>query len=422
MNFQLRLIHAARSGGKRPPKRSKLLCSLILAVIICEGAAAADFGLVLSPEAEYVSDAAGEGFGFTGSLTPWFSAALGGKMGLYLSGKAAFEYEYESDEWAWPLVFELERTELNFRPIPALYLILGRQRYRDSGGMIAAGLFDGLSGSFSLGPARLSLGAFYTGFLYKETAKILMTPGDTENYSKSLDYGDPDTYFASRRILVPLDLEFSDLASRLSLALTLLGQFDVNDAPARHTQYLATRFGVEALDSLRFNLTGIGALAEDEGEDALVHFAAAFGADWDLPGALTDMLTAEFRWGSGMVNDAVGSFRPVSGIPQGTVFTPGLEGLMNIRAVYTARPHRIVSLSAEGVVFWRTDEETFRDAELDGALKDRFLGTELSGALIVAPQSALRLTAGGGAFFPGNAFAEDADIRWKITMGIILSL
>jgi hypothetical protein len=401
-------------------KRTLFCVILVLAAGFSAGAS--DFGLVLAGTGEYVSDTAGEGFGFTGSVTPWFSAALGEKANLYLSGKAVFEYEYEHEDWAWPPLFELERTELNYRPVPALNLILGRQRYRDSGGMIASGLFDGFSAGLGLDRARLSLGAFYTGFLYKKTAEITMTPEDLDRYMEPLNYGDPDTYFASRRVLLPLDIEFSDLASRLSLAFTLLTQVDVNDAPALHTQYLETRFGVEALDTLRLALTGIGGLAENEGKDPKGHFAAAFGADWDVPGSLADMLSAEFRWGGGAVNDRVGSFTPVSGVAQGTVFSPALEALMDLRAAYTARPLDVLSFSLETVFFWRTDVETFTDTELDGASNDRFLGTELYGSLILAPQSALRLTAGAGAFFPGGAFVKDAGVRWNINTGVIFSL
>lgn len=404
---------------------AETLCFVLLILVFGGTLAAADFGLVLSPTGEYVSDTAGEGAGFTAAFTPWFSAALGQTMGLYLSGKAGVEYEYEHGAWAEPALVELERTELNFRPRQTVYLTLGRQRFKDSGEMIASGLFDGLSGSFGLGGPRLSLGAFYTGLLYKKTAKILMTPGDEEFYSRPLDYGDADTYFASRRVLVSAGFEIADMASRLSLALDALAQFDVNryenDTPL-HSQYLEARLDVDAADTLRFGLTGIGALAEREDEDARANFAGAFSLEWDLPGALPDMLSAELRWGGGAVDDRVGPFLPVSALSQGTVFTPALTGLMNLRAAYKARPHRTVSCSGEAVVFWRTDLETFRDAELDGASKDRFLGTELSGALVWAFQSALRFTAGAGVFFPGAAFAETAEIRWKISGGLILSL
>jgi hypothetical protein len=398
------------------------VCRIILILLVGVSAGAADFGLVLNTAGEYASDTGGEGFGFAGSFTPWFSTVMGGKTGLYLSGKVTLGYERENSAWMDPVLVELERTELNFSPVQAVYLVLGRQRYQDSGAMILSGLFDGIHGSFGLGRARLSLGAFYTGFLYKNTAEILMTREDLEKRQKPLDYGDLSSYFASRRVLVPLDLEFADLATRLSLALTLLGQIDVNDGPALHSQYLEARFGVEALDTLRFTLTGIGGIEEPEDADPRINFAAALAADWDVPGALEDMLSAEVRWGSGAVNDRIGPFLPVSGIAQGLVFTPNLPGLMNARAAYAARLGRPISLAAEAVSFWRTDVETFSDPELEAGSKDRYLGTELHGSLVWALRSALRLTAGGGIFIPGGAFVEDAGIRWKINAGIILSL
>lgn len=420
MKRDIRSIRRGRASRRTGIKQG--LCLIILILAAGTPALAADFGLVLNAAGEYGFDTAGESLGFTGSATPWFSSALGGKAGLYLSGKVTFRYENASKLWASPFPVELERTELNFRPVQAFYMNLGRQHYRDNGGMILSGLFDGIYGSLGLGRARISLGGFYTGFLYKDTAEILMTAEDRDRRLRPLDYGDFTTYFASRRVLVPLDLEFPDLVSRLSLALTLLAQFDMNDAPALHTQYLEARFGVDAADSLRFTLTGIGVLAENEGADLRANFAAALTADWDVPGALTDMLNAEFRWGSGAVNERFGPFIPVSGIAQGTVFTPALPGLMNARGSYTARFGRTFSLALEAVCFWRTDLETVKDGELNNASKDRFLGTELHGSLVWALQSALRLNAGGGIFFPGGAFVEDAGVRWKVNAGIIVSL
>jgi hypothetical protein len=391
-------------------------------VLAAWSAAAADFGLVLGGEPEYVLDAADRGFGFTGTLTPWLSAAIGERFSLYLSGKLSFEYEYEKEAWAKPVLVELERTELSFRPGRTAYLTLGRQGYKDSGGMILSGLFDGLYGRFGLGGTRLSLGAFYTGFLYKKQVEILLIPEDRERYAAPLEYGDFDTYFASRRVVTSLRIEFPDLASRLSLTLEGIAQFDLNGEGPFHTQYLEALLGIEAADSLRFTVTGIGALAEQEGEETQGHFAAGFALDWDVPGGLTDMVQGELRWGSGAVNSSIGAFTPVNGVAQGTVFSAALPGLMNARLSYTARPYRSFSFSLGGVVFWRTDLETFNDAELDAASGERFLGTEVSGSLVWAVQSALRLTAGGGAFFPGGAFTGGAGVRWKLNGGLTLSL
>jgi hypothetical protein len=400
--------------------KKTLLCLILVPVM---NVFAADFGLVLAAQAEYTPN--GEKApdvkeaGFTGSLTPWVSAAPGEKTSLYLSGKLTFEYISKNKAWERPPVVELERTELNFRPVPALYLSLGRQRYRDGGGMIASGHFDGVSAAAGFSRARLFVGAFYTGLLYKKAAEILMTEGDRERYARDLDYGNLETYFASRRIFVPLGLEFPDLSPRLSLALNMLAQFDVNDSSPLHSQYLEILLGFEA--PLRVTLTGIGAAVESAGK-LKFNFAGALGADWDLPGFLTDMLHGEFRWGSGAVTETIIPFIPLNGISQGTVFTPTLTGLMNGRLSYTVRPHETVSLSAEALVFWRTDLETFKDPELKEPSTERFLGTEVYGSAIWAAQSALRFSVGGGAFFPGGAFRDNAAVRWKLTGGIIISL
>jgi hypothetical protein len=399
---------------------------VVTAILVLTGAVfPVDFGLVLSTAGEYAPDTDGQGFAFSGGVTPWFASALGGKTNLYLSGKVTFEYGYDEEAWVWPPLVELERTELNFRPFQTVYLVLGRQQFRDSGGMIASGLFDGFSGTFGLGMARLSVGVFYTGLIYKKTAEILMTAGDLEYYYRPFDYGDPGSYFASRRVFSFVTGEFPDLTSRLSLDVSALVQFDLNkyeDVSALNSQYLEARFGIEAVDALRFFITGVGGLAEIEEADPRFNIAAALEADWEVPGRLPDMFSTELRWGSGAINDRIGPFKPISGIAQGTVFAPTLPGLMNARVSYTARPHRVFSLSAMTVFFGRTDLETFKDGELDDVSKDRFLGWELYGQVIWAPQSMLRFSAGGGAFFPGGAFVEGAGIRWKINAGLILSL
>jgi hypothetical protein len=288
--------------------------------------------------------------------------------------------------------------------------------------MILSGLFDGLSGRFGLGGARLTLGAFYTGFLYKKTAEILMTADDRDRYAAALEYGDMESYFASRRVLASAGLEFPGLGSRLSLALEGFAQFDVNGMSAYHSQYLEARAGIEAADVLRFTVTGIGALGERDGEEVQAQFAAALGADWDIPGSLKDMVQGELRWGSGTVNRRIGAFRPVSGIRQGEIFSATLEGLMRARLSYTARPEERFSFSLGAASFWRTDTETFIDPELDGVSKERYLGTEGFCSVVWAVQSALRVTAGGGAFIPGGAFVNEAGVRWKVHGGVTVSL
>jgi hypothetical protein len=399
----------------------RTLFAAALALVFTGALFSADYGLVLSAMGEYFSDTEGE-FSFSGSSTLWLFTALGEKATLYFSGKLSFSYEDGQDGWSWPPLFELGRTELSLYPAQSGRINLGRQWFGD--GMIVQGLFDGLSAGFSLGRVRLNSGVFYTGFLHKRTAEILLSGGDYRAYYEPFEYGDPASYFASRRLLANLAWEFPDLSSRTSLGITALAQFDLNDyqdSYALHSQYLEAHFNVDIMDTLRFTITGIGGLTENEAP-VRANFAAALGSEWNIPGGLLDMLSAVFRWGSGSINEEIGPFRPISNIAQGSVFAPTLPGTMNARFIYTARPHDVFSFTTGSTVFWRTDLETFVDGEMDGSSKDRFLGGELIGQVLWSPQSALRLNAEGGVFFPGGAFVENTKNRWKLNINLILSL
>jgi hypothetical protein len=163
-------------------------------------------------------------------------------------------------------------------------------------------------------------------------------------------------------------------------------------------------------------------LAENENSDTSTQFAFAAGADWEVPGALRDMLQGEIRWSNGAANNKA-AFTPVSGIEQGQVFTPKLSGLMTIKGKYIARVFNDFSVSAEASYFIRTDGTT-QNPQWYPASSERLLGGELYGALTWVPVSDLRAVVGGGFFFPGmgNVFASNAPVWWKLSVGIVLSL
>jgi hypothetical protein len=395
----------------------KALLFIIFVAGIAAVAVAVDFGLIMDLEPEYVSDVDGETFTYTGNYLPWVSASVNEKTSFYTSARFASKSTYKDSQWVRDFSFELDRMEMNIRPTETAYLTFGRQRYRDNAGMVAAGSFDGFHGTFGLGRARIMGGVFFTGLLYKKTTEILLTGRDRENYQ------DSDVYFASHRMFMTAGGELPDLTSRMSLAVSVLAQFDLNEFgnAALHSQYLEARYGLEATNTLRFTLTGIGGLMESGGKTK-GNLAAALAADWEIPGSLADMLSGELRWGSGAVNKAIGPFLPVTGIAQGLVFTPTLSGLMDGRISYSARPYNALSFSASATVFFRTDLETLVDPELDSLSKNRFLGGEFYGQCVWAPQSPLRMTLGGGVFLPLGAFIKNADPRWKISAGLIFSL
>jgi hypothetical protein len=396
---------------------------------------ALDFGLVLSQAGEYTNaadisagsspDGETEGTAnYDGTYSPWiYNETADGT--LRFSASAKLSTAYENKEWKYePLLFEMGASGLSWRPSPLLLLEAGRLRFREASGFIAEGLFDGVSGNFTAGGIRFSLGALYTGLLYKETAKIVMTAGDAERYILPLDYADGDSYFASRRVLLSGGAEFPDLTRKTTLTLNALAQFDVNGGDSSvHSQYLSVKPGFRPVESLYMTGTAVAALAENQAGDMRAHFAAAAGMDWETPGALLDMVQAEIRWSSGKVNDSVGAFTPLTTIAQGEVFTPGMPGLMTLRGKYTVRPGDGFSVSAGGTYFFRTDGETLSGADYPSS-SARALGGELYGLFMWSPLPDVILTAGGGAFFPqwGDVFESEAPVRWKAQAALTLSL
>jgi hypothetical protein len=310
------------------------------------------------------------------------------------------------------------RFEITWRPASKFSVEAGRLWFQDPQGIIAAGLFDGISGSAVLGQARLSAGAFYTGLLYKGTAGIMMTPSDVETYI------DPDNYFASRRFLFSAGADFPNLTPSSGLTVNALGQFDVNGkATALDTQDLTGRYTYLLTETLSLSGALVLGLAEDQDENLSAHFAASAGMSWEVPGRVRDMLEGELRWANGAVNENITAFTPLTGTAQGQVFSPSLPGLMTVRAKYTARFLGKFSSATEGTYFIRTDGETLAGAEYPPS-SERLLGAELYETLSWAPKSDLMATLGGGFFFPklGNVFVADAPTRWKVRVGLVILL
>jgi hypothetical protein len=393
---------------------------ICLAFGMAAAAFAVDYGLVLGGEGEYDQVMEPAEFSLTGTAVPWVSAVLNEKIDGYLSGKLTFQY-LQKQESPSPF-FEVERFEIHFRPAPPLYVSLGRQSFQDSAGMIASGLFDGLSAALSLEAGRFSLGAFYTGLLYKETAEILMTGSDIQQYEKPLNAPNLAGYFASRRVLLSLAGEFPGLTPRTSLVIQALAQLDVNGAlDTLHTEYLEARFSAELFDGLHVNLGGLGELAQGTGGNQW-SLAAFAGADWEVSGAAPDLLSAQILWASGK-QDSRRAFSPVSSISPGQISGFKLEALMSAGLSYRVRPRQVFSAEAGAVYLIRTDRETLADAGLDSDSVSPLLGPEVYGSLVWAPDSAVRLSAGGGAFFPqrGGAFRTGAPVRWKAKLGLIVS-
>jgi hypothetical protein len=213
----------------------------LLLLFFCSGIVfGADFGTTLRINPEWKGADAETETVCAFTLGPWVSASPHASLDLYFSAGLSLRYSHEE----WNLLPELYRFMLAWRPLLRLGLEMGRIRFSDPNGIVATGLFDGISVSYELGGSRLSAGGYYTGFLYKDTADICMTASDSADYQKPFDWENvAATYFASRRVLGSISWEAPALAgSPHGLYLNGLAQFDLNGEDDRfHTQYLFYR-------------------------------------------------------------------------------------------------------------------------------------------------------------------------------------
>jgi hypothetical protein len=380
-----------------------------------------DYGGVLSQNVELENSSADRDHSDTAyalKFGPWLSLPLPNKLFLYLSASFGGHYELET----WKPLFEVDRFEISWRPRPNISAQAGRFAYADPLGLIATGLFDGAAASLGLGENRLSLGAYFTGLLYKKTARVTMSKWDL------LDYADADHYWAPSRFLGSALYTVPGLISwRDTLSAGLVLQFDLRtkDQTRLHTQYGVFQYLWNPLDVLTLNLGGVFGLAQEEGADPAYNYALSLRGDWMPPTAASDQFSLLFRYASGLAdnNDAQGAFTPITSVSQSSVFSVDFSGLMAVSGIYSLRLLEELSVTGETIFLMRTDLATFTAEALDPGSKSHVLGLELDASLIWAPFSDLGLNAAAGVFFPlpGGAFYDDAPPKWNLALNVIFS-
>ncbi|MDR1306988.1 MAG: hypothetical protein LBK74_05400 [Treponema sp.] len=373
-----------------------------------------DFGLLADQKIETAEKA----FSYTPVLSPWFSWNKGRFLSFYFSGIFSFEYNNNDEGRNQPGILpELGRFALNYRSGPQFRLEAGRIGYTDALGFAASGLFDGLCIKAGLPKSSITAGVWYTGLLYKETAKILMTAADAKSYAEPWDWGNSGGYFASRRLLNALRWE-TPLGEFHSLSLEALAQFDLtgNDE-GLHSQYgelLAEFFPSGASGTLGISIGGLFEIMENREGTCTAAFGGLARLKTDIPGALNDGLSLTIKFTSGQWNDTYAVFKPLSSSAQGAVFSGTLSGLALVSAAYTARLHRSLLLESALRYFLRT----FDDPASEGRYS---YGGEAWASLAWQPLDDLRLTLEGAVFFPALGNLYPADPQWKLSAGLSLT-
>jgi hypothetical protein len=376
----------------------------------------ADFGLLLDQNIE----AENNHFSYTPALIPWLSLDNGRGLSLYLSAMLSLKYNNYDDNISSNdglrepvLLPELSRFSVTWRPGQRYSIEAGRVAYTDALGQTASGLFDGLRFQAAAPIGGVNIGAFYTGLLYKETAKIIMTGNDAAEYAKPVE--DFNSYGASKRVFAfgRLDVPLMDYHS---FFFEVLAQFDLNGNDEKlDSQYAQTGFELLTQKNVRI----LGGFVFEAMENGDGEFIAACGAlaslETNLPGSLKDSLKFTAKFSSGPSDKIFSGFTPLSSITQGMIFTGTFSGLWQANLKYGVRI--LPSLFAETSVsyFGKTYNETGSEGNLYGG--------EIWASLGWQPLEDIRATLSGGAFIPGtgNAYPAGTDVMWKITAGLSLS-
>ena len=357
------------------------VCLYILLMVLfsCPRSWAQDFGLILDQTAGYGGLQGDEKFDYEGTLIPRFSTFLGDNGEFYISAGIKVE---SPNEGTLPVIPELLRTELSWR-FGIGDFKAGRMYYSAPLPFIAEGLFDGARLSFNTAIGSVSIGAMYTGLLYKKRANITMTDSDSA-----------DPYFAPKRVIAALGWEYPNLLDIVRVRLGLLGQFDLSDEKLS-SQYVAMRLTMP-VNAFVIDLGGCLETIQKPG-DSEIAFAGEFGFNWMLPVFAQSQLSLLGRYSSG-------TFNPVTTMTQGDVLKARLSDLSMVSLDYTARFNRYVSAGLSASLF--TDSG------------GSFLGNELFGKLYWSPTSDLWFNLGGGLFSP----RENTGNLWRLELNAVLSL
>ena len=421
-------------------KKQYLLCCAVLLLLLTAPLGAADFGLITNQYVEYgdtKSGVSGEdpSVAYQADILPRLSFLLGDvgdgivSAGMTLGWDDGFYY-----------VPELLRTELSLR-FGNNRIKFGRTPYADPLGFIASGLFDGMQYSCYSQAGTFSVGAWYTGLLYKENANITMTKHDQAVYESIIGYENFDdfrnTYFASRRLLASFDWEHPSIGEVISLKAALTGQVDFSQGAdfskkneRYHSEYFSLKAGIPVKRFL-FELGGSLEAAQSTAEKAkdtlhTMAFAFDMGIFWRLPTNINSRLSLTGSFASGTINnnDVVSAFVPITTTAYGDIFEAKLSGITVLGLQYTARLHRVIGTSLSASHFVRNDTETYRDYPVSaGKNSGHFLGTEFFGRLILSPVSDLQFNIGGGAFLPviGDV-SKEAKPLWRVELTAIWAI
>jgi len=352
-------------------------------------------------------------FGSRIDLWPFFSTLIGDNGEVITSAGLTLGMNEN-----FYIVPELLRTEFSMR-INNSVIRIGRMFYSDPLSFAADGLFDGIQFLHNSKIGRFSIGAWYTGFLYKRNANITMTENDLASFHEPVNYNDfINTYFAPKRFIAAIEWEHLSVGEFMQLNTAIAGQYDLSGE--YHSQYLI----VKAVIPSRSFIVEIGGSAGlSQGNQKDLGLAGMFGLYWTLPSSFLSRLSFTGKYASGGSDGFLGPYVPITTKYYANFLNYKFSGISIFTLDYSARFYHSFGCSVSASYFVRNDLGTVTGYPVNANSTEFFLGPEVYLRLIWSPFSDLQFNLGGGAFFPhlGNTGQEEK-VRWHAELSVTISL
>jgi hypothetical protein len=363
-----------------------------------------------------------EEYYYSGKFSGWISGRINETTSLFIQGSYDVKNEsFTNSNSAWKNAFELDRLEFSILPLDIFFANIGRVPFKDILGSVADGNFDGANVVFYSGSHSFSGGAFYTGLLYKETAKILMSDEDREDYSNS-DYFAPKHYLFS--------VEYNYTHPKFDFGVNVLRQADIHKDVLMQSVYLLEKFSFWPLYNFNINLnTTAGMIVLLDGLQFSVN--PSLSMFYMTHGSFSGRVGFEAIWYSGNLSNK----KEMSVITRkqiGYIYNPELTNLLSLKAQYLASLTKSFSFETSLSIFLRTSPEIipsywlFSEFETTKKNNNYLLGEEFVFNVIYSPFSDMIFNIGTGLFFPdsgiANVYSELTPVKWDIRLGLLISL
>lgn len=375
---------------------------------------AIDTGLILDQYAKYGREPGlDEAFNYQLSLIPRVSV-IGENADLFVSG--SFSLGYDAEFYYFHEVLRTEFTAF----FGSGKLEAGRMDYSAPFEYLAGSLFDGFQYTYNSGAGAFSAGAWYTGFLYKRNANILMTGDDYAAYVEPVNYRKlSQTYFASQRAVAALNWEHPAIAQKVRLKTAVIAQIDLNGQDSYlNSQYVTLKFGLP-VRSLLIEAGGVFQLIQTE-DGSMSGMAAEAGLFWTPPSSFPSRLSVSYFFSSGETDSGLGVFVPINVKSFGSVLGITHSGFSAVSADLSMRFIKTFSMNLNTSIILPSLTGVYTNY-IYGTAESEYmlLGSEFYSSLIWSPASDLQIILGSGI---GIFRPEMIEPRWYIKLSMTRSL